>query len=192
MTQPTAALSDPLASVRDALERAGCDPRGSDRDFTARCPAHDDRTPSLHVSEGADGRALLCCFAGCPNGSVVGALGLTLADLFPSDPLGGPHWPRPMHDRYIALAGRADESSAEHAHDRARSRDADTLLHALVQVARNGREFSASLAFTCPWCETGHAWVRRNRNGLVADCDAGCAEHEVLEALAGTTLEQAA
>jgi DNA primase len=30
-----------------------------------RCPAHDDRTPSLSVSEGPDGRLLTHCFAGC-------------------------------------------------------------------------------------------------------------------------------
>lgn len=32
---------------------------------TARCPAHDDRNPSLSIKDGRDGRLLLHCFAGC-------------------------------------------------------------------------------------------------------------------------------
>jgi len=32
---------------------------------TARCPAHDDREPSLSVREGADGEPVFTCFAGC-------------------------------------------------------------------------------------------------------------------------------
>ena len=33
--------------------------------WTARCPAHDDRNPSLSICETADGLLLLKCFAGC-------------------------------------------------------------------------------------------------------------------------------
>ncbi len=51
--------------------------------WTARCPAHDDGNASLSIKEGKDSRILLKCFAGCPVESVVGALGLHLADLFP-------------------------------------------------------------------------------------------------------------
>jgi hypothetical protein len=47
------------------------------------CPAHDDRTPSLHVSAGNDGRVLLRCQAGCEQDAVVAADELTMADLFP-------------------------------------------------------------------------------------------------------------
>src|ERR1700733_4038986 len=38
------------------------------------CPAHNDSNPSLHVSEGRDGRLLLYCFAGCPYEKIVNAL----------------------------------------------------------------------------------------------------------------------
>ena len=51
--------------------------------WTASCPAHDDRTPSLSITEGNDGRVLLHCFAGCPSADIVHALGLTMAELFP-------------------------------------------------------------------------------------------------------------
>ena len=74
---------DPLAKVLAALP----DRRKSGRGWVARCPAHDDRNPSLSVDPGDDGRALVKCRAGCTTEAVVGALGLRLADLFPSDDL---------------------------------------------------------------------------------------------------------
>lgn len=48
----------------------------------ARCPAHDDRQPSLSLREGSDGKTLLHCFAGCAPAAIVEALGLGVADLF--------------------------------------------------------------------------------------------------------------
>jgi hypothetical protein len=55
---------------------------GPDR-YIAKCPAHEDRSPSLSVRELADGRILLHCFAGCDVGAIVAALGMKLSDLFP-------------------------------------------------------------------------------------------------------------
>ena len=54
---------------------------GQDR-WIARCPAHDDRSPSLSIKEVAD-RLLLHCFAGCETYEIVSALGMELSDLFP-------------------------------------------------------------------------------------------------------------
>ena len=51
--------------------------------WTALCPAHDDRRPSLSIREADDGKILLHCWAGCGAADIVNALGLTLADLFP-------------------------------------------------------------------------------------------------------------
>lgn len=42
--------------------------------FMVRCPAHDDRTPSLSVDDGDDGRILVKCFAGCDGRDVLAAL----------------------------------------------------------------------------------------------------------------------
>lgn len=55
----------------------------SGKGYQARCPAHDDGGPSLSLREGDDGRVLLHCFAGCTTASVMAAIGLKLADLFP-------------------------------------------------------------------------------------------------------------
>ena len=49
--------------------------------WMACCPAHDDHNPSMHVNVGRDGRILVKCFAGCTADEIVGALGLTRADL---------------------------------------------------------------------------------------------------------------
>ena len=54
--------------------------------WMARCPAHEDRDPSLSVSV-KEGRVLLHCFAGCSADAVLGAVGLTWRDL-----RGGESW----------------------------------------------------------------------------------------------------
>lgn len=56
--------------------------------WIARCPAHTDRTPSLSVTEGDDGRVLIYCHAECDPHAIVDAVGLDLSDLFPSKPNG--------------------------------------------------------------------------------------------------------
>lgn len=50
--------------------------------WVARCPAHEDRSPSLSIGEAEDGRVLIHCFAGCGAAEVMSALGLSLTDLF--------------------------------------------------------------------------------------------------------------
>ena len=57
--------------------------RQQGKSWLARCPAHDDKNPSLSIAAGDDGRVLLHCFAGCPVDAIAAALQLTLADLAP-------------------------------------------------------------------------------------------------------------
>jgi putative DNA primase/helicase len=42
--------------------------------WVARCPAHDDRRPSLSLADGHDGRLLVKCWAGCSACDVLSAL----------------------------------------------------------------------------------------------------------------------
>ncbi|MFI2367267.1 DUF3987 domain-containing protein [Streptomyces sp. NPDC018833] len=65
------------ARVTDALNAHGSKGRGT----AWQCVAHDDRSPSLSVTNGSKG-VMLNCHAGCPTEEVVSALGLTMADLF--------------------------------------------------------------------------------------------------------------
>jgi hypothetical protein len=68
----------PVQKVLDKLEGA----RESNGSWKALCPAHEDREPSLSVTEGDDGRALVKCFAGCDTEKIVVRLGLEMSDLF--------------------------------------------------------------------------------------------------------------
>ena len=67
------------------LERLdGWSQRANDS-WMAKCPAHDDRTPSLSIRLLDDGRVWVNCFAGCDTPDVVEAVGLTMRDLFPGN-----------------------------------------------------------------------------------------------------------
>ena len=57
--------------------------KGRNGSWTACCPAHEDKSPSLSVREGEDGRVLVHCFGGCSVDQIVGAVGMDINDLFP-------------------------------------------------------------------------------------------------------------
>jgi hypothetical protein len=68
-----------LSEVLDRLAKV----RGKNGRYTASCPAHEDKSPSLALRELDDGRILLHCFGGCSTDAVLGAIGLEMTDLFP-------------------------------------------------------------------------------------------------------------
>ncbi|MNR20730.1 hypothetical protein D3C85_1375870 [compost metagenome] len=56
--------------------------------WIARCPAHDDKTPSAHITEAEDGKLLVECWAGCSAAEIVmSALTPQRCDV-PHSPLG--------------------------------------------------------------------------------------------------------
>jgi hypothetical protein len=55
------------------------------KDYMACCSAHDDRSPSLTISEKDDGRILIHCFGGCSADEVLSAIGLEMKDLMPEN-----------------------------------------------------------------------------------------------------------
>ncbi|HSW02182.1 MAG TPA: AAA family ATPase [Sedimentisphaerales bacterium] len=57
----------------------------SQKAWKACCPAHADANPSLSITLGDGGRALIHCYAGCTPEAIVAAMGLTMADLMPPD-----------------------------------------------------------------------------------------------------------
>ncbi len=59
--------------------------RWAGRSGMCRCPAHEDKTPSMSVSETRDGRVLVHCFAGCSQEAVIAAL--KSAGLWPDGPV---------------------------------------------------------------------------------------------------------
>jgi hypothetical protein len=69
------------APVENLVERLHARRRG--KGWIAKCPAHDDRKPSLSIDEGSDGRALIRCHAGCDHTAILASLGMKPRDLFP-------------------------------------------------------------------------------------------------------------
>ena len=71
----------PIEGLLQKLDKV----KGRNGSWTARCPAHADKGPSLAIREADDGRILLHCFAGCETAAVLGAVGMDMTDLFPPD-----------------------------------------------------------------------------------------------------------
>lgn len=67
--------------IHDILQRFD-NVKGSNGQYTAKCPCHDDKRNSLCIGVGDDGKILLKCQAGCETENVVRARGLTMRDLF--------------------------------------------------------------------------------------------------------------
>jgi hypothetical protein len=79
----------PLDNVLSLVEKSRQRQPGQ---WSARCPAHADKGPSLSIRETPEGSILLHCFAGCSVAEIVAAMGLELHDLFPpkDKPTGAP------------------------------------------------------------------------------------------------------
>jgi len=76
-----AAPLSPLDNVLQHLQGV----RRSGEGYMARCSHHPDSQASLSVKEGADGKVLLHCHAGCSTVDVVASAGMAMVDLFPPE-----------------------------------------------------------------------------------------------------------
>src|SRR2546430_7447609 len=73
-------MGGPMRAEAIIAMLSGVRSAGTDR-WTARCPAHEDHSPSLTIRQ-TDDRVLIHCWAGCSAADICWALGLELADLF--------------------------------------------------------------------------------------------------------------
>jgi P4 family phage/plasmid primase-like protien len=74
-----------LAELKNLLAaKTGFEPKPSGNGYLCRCPAHEDKEPSLKISEGRAG-LLLKCHAGCTFEAITAALGVKPAELFNSN-----------------------------------------------------------------------------------------------------------
>jgi hypothetical protein len=114
--------------------------RGSDQ-WSARCPAHEDRSPSLSI-RAVDDRVLLTCWAGCSALEVVQSVGLELRDLFertldvtPITPLRQPPFPleRCKRLRHLALVIGLAASDLKYGRPLTKS-DEETLIGAFREL----------------------------------------------------------
>lgn len=107
------ACLDKLLSCFDKVKPAGANK------WKACCPAHDDKHPSLAISETSDGTVLLKCWDGCTVQSIVSAIGLELRDLFPGtkQPRRGPSKSAIEHERMVYRIGQSLQQQGKLAGD---------------------------------------------------------------------------
>ena len=99
--------------------------------WSARCPAHEDRSPSLSMREGDRG-LLVHCFSGCTVEEICEALNLRVSDLFydSSDP----------RTAYRDRVRRTQERQRKERHDEVDGftidalREADTLVQSRRRI----------------------------------------------------------
>jgi hypothetical protein len=95
-------------TAHDLLNRLEGVRQRTSESWSAKCPAHNDRTPSLSIRETAAGVVLVHCFAGCSVAEILGAAGLSAESLFPEKSEGG----RPLERRRLISAPQALECLA--------------------------------------------------------------------------------
>lgn len=96
----------PLEAI---LSRLRYEDRG-DGKYQAYCPAHDDKKPSLSITEVEPGsKVLIHCQAGCDTQDILKALNLSWKDLFPGDDTSGSGENDNAEDRIEATYDYRDE-----------------------------------------------------------------------------------
>jgi 5S rRNA maturation endonuclease (ribonuclease M5) len=78
-------------------------------EYMAKCPTHEDGTASLSIKQ-EDGKILLLCRAGCDTKDVLGAMGMTFADLFPNGAKANPSPNGQAAPRIVATYDYTDEA----------------------------------------------------------------------------------
>jgi hypothetical protein len=123
--------------ILDRLQKVKANGKGR---YMACCPAHEDKSPSLLVTEDSSGKVGIHCFAGCGGADVMAAIGLALTDLYP-EPLtrdysrGLPDWKRRDLEREL----REHRFNVEFAKDHQRQGkpvDKDFQLTVINSVSR--------------------------------------------------------
>lgn len=189
-------MTDPVEVVRAALEAHDCRPRGTaERGIQARCPAHDDRNPSLTLTAGRDGTALLTCHASCDRESIVRALGLEWADLFPESRQRDAEW-TPVSEyvyrgadggnlfKVVRFAGKNFRQQRWNGHDWEWGMAGVTRqLYRLPEVLRAKER--GDFIFVCEGEKDAEAVVRAGQCGTTNPGGAGKWEPQYTETLTG-------
>lgn len=54
--------------------------------WLCKCPAHEDKSPSMHIKLDDNGKILINCKAGCGVYDIVASIGMHISDLMPESP----------------------------------------------------------------------------------------------------------
>lgn len=84
-----------MADLNLILSKLDCVKKLPNGKYQAKCPAHNDKSPSLAISESGDGKVLIKCWAGCEFEQIVSAIGLEKKNFFPVSRL-----PKAEHKAY--------------------------------------------------------------------------------------------
>lgn len=120
--------------------------------WIASCPTREDKSPSLAIREMDDGRVLLHDFGGNSVEAILGAVGLSFADLYPTQP---GHFAKPTRRPFSAsdvlslvafeaslaalIVCRVSRRIDEHDPDRARLLEAARRLGNAAEVCNGPR-----------------------------------------------------
>jgi hypothetical protein len=106
--------------------------RGSGK-WLGRCPAHQDKSPSLTIAEGERG-LLLKCWAGCTLKEITGALKVSVKDLFFDTAATSDERRQAVEER---LQAKAKEQAAYKAEGLRRDalREAQALIHSACGIS---------------------------------------------------------
>ncbi|MEV0163409.1 hypothetical protein [Nonomuraea fuscirosea] len=157
-------MTVPFALILQALyDKTGYAPRGSATQKSARCPAHDDRHPSLSIGVTPDGVVMLTCHGGarCSVQDVMAALDLPMTALWPANERKTRRL-KPTADRWMPCG-----------HDRvADYRYTDEHGHLLYGVSRCNRKGNGCQGFR-QWrpdssARSGHRWSLHGPDGSLA------------------------
>ena len=69
--------------INNLLNRLNKVKRTSNNQYIACCPAHEDKTPSLSITDKGDGKILINCYAGCGVEDVLDSIGMSFDDIMP-------------------------------------------------------------------------------------------------------------
>lgn len=140
-------MSTPLDNLLSRLDRV----RKSGGEWTALCPAHDDRNPSLGIKESDDGVLLVKCRVGCAARDVMAAVGLGMGDLFPE------HLRKGRRSRGVQPDPEAEARIAKAKAEREKTKARE--LSERIQDAHNSWNHSPS-PLTLDSTGPSHDWAR--------------------------------
>lgn len=150
--------------LRRLYEITGYAPRGSASQKSARCPAHDDRTPSLSVGLTPAGVVVLKCHGGCATEDVMAALDLPMSALWPDDQRGDER-PRHALDRSDRWMPCGHDRVAEYIY----RDEAGSVLYGVARCARKGRGCQGFRQWRPdPTRRTGRRWSLHGDDGQLA------------------------
>jgi hypothetical protein len=134
--------------------------------WVARCPAHDDHSPSLSIKEGFDGRIVIRCWTGCSTEAVLRVLNLTFRDLFPGPPP-SPEQLAAMKARREARQAKRRQALAQQAKAREELEQSQMVVNMLgATLARNPDDHAIANAFHDA-CERRHE-AQRSLDAAIA------------------------